>query len=81
MAMNEEERLKLARAITDTLPAPEEIRDDVDFLRANVYLAMARPADAVDVLEDLKNAEDLNGFSRYNLRPSTSPAGSARAGR
>ncbi|MBV1904702.1 MAG: carboxymuconolactone decarboxylase family protein [Pseudomonadales bacterium] len=26
--MNEEERLKLARAITDSLPAPEEIRDD-----------------------------------------------------
>jgi hypothetical protein len=46
---------------------PEEILDDVDFLRANVYLALARPADAVDVLEDLKNAEDLNGFSRYNL--------------
>ena len=26
--MNEEEKLKLARAITDTLPAPDEIRDD-----------------------------------------------------
>ena len=45
----------------------EEILDDVDFLRANVYLALARPADAVDVLEDLKNAKGLNGFSRYNL--------------
>jgi len=46
---------------------PEEIRDDVDFLRANVYLALARPADAADVLEDLKNAKGLNGFSQYNL--------------
>lgn len=26
--MNEEQKLKLARAITDTLPAPDEIRDD-----------------------------------------------------
>jgi 4-carboxymuconolactone decarboxylase len=26
--MNEEEKLKLSRAITDQLPAPEEIRDD-----------------------------------------------------
>lgn len=26
--MNEEEKLKLARAITDVLPAPENIRDD-----------------------------------------------------
>jgi 4-carboxymuconolactone decarboxylase len=26
--MNEEEKLKLARRITDALPAPEEIRDD-----------------------------------------------------
>ena len=26
--MNEEEKLNLARAITDALPAPEEIRDD-----------------------------------------------------
>jgi Flp pilus assembly protein TadD len=46
---------------------PEEIRDDIDFLRANVYLALARPDDAVEVLEDLKNANGLTGFSRYNL--------------
>jgi 4-carboxymuconolactone decarboxylase len=26
--MNEEERLRFARALTDALPAPEEIRDD-----------------------------------------------------
>ncbi len=26
--MNEEEKLKMARAFTDALPAPEEIRDD-----------------------------------------------------
>jgi len=46
---------------------PEEIRDDVNFLRANIYLATGRPADAVDVLEGLTNSKDLNGFSRYNL--------------
>jgi hypothetical protein len=46
---------------------PEEIRGDVNFLRANIYLATGRPADAVDVLEDLTNSKDLGGFSRYNL--------------
>ncbi|MBV1881895.1 MAG: carboxymuconolactone decarboxylase family protein [Pseudomonadales bacterium] len=28
MSLNEEDKLKLARAITDQLPAPDEIRDD-----------------------------------------------------
>jgi len=46
---------------------PEEIRDDVDFLRANVYLALGRPADAAAVLRGLQGAEELEGFSAYNL--------------
>jgi hypothetical protein len=46
---------------------PEEIRDDVNFLRANIYLATGRPSDAVDVLRDLQNSKDLRSFSRYNL--------------
>ena len=33
-------------------PVPEAIRDDVEFLRANVDLAMGKPAEAVTVLED-----------------------------
>jgi Tetratricopeptide repeat len=46
---------------------PDNIRDEVEFLRANVYLALGRPADAVEVLRRLQSAESLNGFAAYNL--------------
>jgi len=46
---------------------PQKIRDDADFLRANVYLALGRPAEAVEVLEGLQDAQELTGFSQYNL--------------
>jgi len=46
---------------------PETVRDDADFLRANVYLALGRPAEAVEVLRNLQDAQDLTGFSQYNL--------------
>ncbi|HEY2590589.1 MAG TPA: tetratricopeptide repeat protein, partial [Steroidobacteraceae bacterium] len=46
---------------------PDNIRDDVEFLRGNVYLALGRPADAVEVLKRLQNASSLKGFAAYNL--------------
>src|SRR5262249_12027657 len=46
---------------------PDNIKDDIEFLRANVYLALGRPADAVDVLKRLQSAESLKGFAAYNL--------------
>ena len=46
---------------------PEDIKDDIEFLRANVYLASGRPADAVSVLKRLQDAQDLTGFAEYNL--------------
>jgi tetratricopeptide (TPR) repeat protein len=33
---------------------PEEITDDVEFLRANIYMATGRPSEAVEVLEQLR---------------------------
>jgi tetratricopeptide (TPR) repeat protein len=54
----------LAR-ITGTVP--EEIRDDVEFLRANIYMATGRPGEAVAVLEQLRSDEGLAGFTAYNL--------------
>src|SRR5947199_9127855 len=54
----------LAR-IKGTVPA--EIRDDVEFLRANVYMATGRPTEAVKVLEQSRSREDLAGFVAYNL--------------
>jgi predicted negative regulator of RcsB-dependent stress response len=46
---------------------PEEIRDDIEFLRANIYLATERSIDAIDVLGDLQGSENLTGFADYNL--------------
>src|SRR5262250_1356359 len=36
-------------------PVPEKIRDDVEFLRANIYMATNRPGEAVEVLGHLQN--------------------------
>jgi tetratricopeptide (TPR) repeat protein len=46
---------------------PVEIQDDLEFLRANVDMAMGRPGEAVDVLKPLKSDESLSGFVAYNL--------------
>jgi hypothetical protein len=46
---------------------PEDIRDDIEFLRANAYMAIGRPAAAIDVLSRLQSSESLEGFSAYNL--------------
>ena len=46
---------------------PNDIRDDIEFLRANVYLGLGRPADAAEVLKRLQGAQSLNGFAAYNL--------------
>lgn len=46
---------------------PETIKDDVEFLRANIYMALGRPSDAVEVLSHLQNDESLAGFVAYNL--------------
>jgi len=46
---------------------PVAIRDDVEFLRANVYMALGRPADAASVLKRLQSAQSLAGFAAYNL--------------
>ncbi len=46
---------------------PEEIKDDIEFLRANLYMATGRPSDAVEVLKQLQSDESLAGFVAYNL--------------
>jgi len=46
---------------------PAGLEDDIEFLRANVYLAVGRPGDAVTVLQDLTAGDDLAGFVSYNL--------------
>ena len=46
---------------------PAEIRDDVEFLRANIDLATGRPGEAVGVLKPLQSDAGLSGFVAYNL--------------
>jgi tetratricopeptide (TPR) repeat protein len=46
---------------------PAEIRDDVEFLRANIDMATGRPGDAVKVLQQVHSDEGLAGFVAYNL--------------
>jgi len=46
---------------------PEALHDDIDFLRANVYLAEERPDDVIGLLEGLQNSSDFGGFASYNL--------------
>jgi tetratricopeptide (TPR) repeat protein len=46
---------------------PAAIRDDIDFLRANVLLAQEHPAESFAVLKKLTNSESYGGFAAYNL--------------
>jgi tetratricopeptide (TPR) repeat protein len=54
----------LAR-IQGTVPA--EIKDDIEFLRANVDMATGKPSEAVKVLQQVNPDESLTGFVAYNL--------------
>ena len=46
---------------------PEEIKDDVEFLRANIEMATGKPSEAVKVLKQLRSDTSLGGFASYNL--------------
>src|SRR5213594_1908946 len=46
---------------------PAKIRDDVEFLRANIDMATGRPGDAVKVLQQVRSDKGLAGFVAYNL--------------
>lgn len=46
---------------------PDALSDDVEFLRANVLMALDRPEDAARVLRRIQDADSLSGFSTYNL--------------
>jgi len=60
-----EDALRALERIQGTVPY--NIRDDIEFLHANVYLALGRPGDAADVLRRLQGAQSLKGFAAYNL--------------
>jgi len=46
---------------------PRSIRDDIEFLRANVYLAQGKQLESAEVLKRLQDSDDYGGFASYNL--------------
>jgi predicted negative regulator of RcsB-dependent stress response len=46
---------------------PQAIGGEVEFLRANIYMASGRAGEAVGVLEKLQSDASLAGFAAYNL--------------
>ena len=46
---------------------PRSIRDDIEFLRANVYLAEGKQLESVEVLKKLQDSDEYGGFASYNL--------------
>ena len=46
---------------------PRAIRDDINFLRANIYLATDRNDESLEVLEELQDSDSYGGFAAYNL--------------
>ncbi|MGI9272120.1 MAG: tetratricopeptide repeat protein [Woeseiaceae bacterium] len=46
---------------------PAAIQDDIEFLRANVYLAQERPTESIDTLKALQGSKSFAGFAAYNL--------------
>src|SRR4030066_1130390 len=44
---------------------PSEIRNDLDFLRAQIHMAYGRFAEAARILRDLRAAQGLGGFTPY----------------
>ena len=46
---------------------PESIRDDIEFLRANVYLAQEKGVKSFEILKRLQGSDSYGGFAAYNL--------------
>jgi predicted negative regulator of RcsB-dependent stress response len=46
---------------------PDELVDEIAFLRANTLTGLGRHAEAADVLRRLQSAASLKGFAAYNL--------------
>jgi hypothetical protein len=60
-----ENALHALERIRGTFPAG--IRDDLEFLRGQVFMANGRFAEAAPVFEDLRGVKSLEGFASYNL--------------
>ncbi|WP_444911122.1 tetratricopeptide repeat protein [Microbulbifer sp. PAAF003] len=59
---------------------PERVRADEQFLRARVYMQLGRFEEAVELLQDLKGEESLEGFVSFNLGIAQLKAGEEERG-
>lgn len=62
-------------------PLPDELRDDLPFLRAQALMASGQFDEAIPILRDLHGAKRLEGFSGYNLGVALLGIGQERQGR
>lgn len=46
---------------------PEGLADEIEFLDANIQLALGHPTRAISVLEGLRETRRMDGFAAYNL--------------
>jgi tetratricopeptide (TPR) repeat protein len=46
---------------------PDAIRDDIEFLRANIALALGEPGAAIETLKGLQKSDEYGAFAAYNL--------------
>ncbi|ABQ27248.1 tetratricopeptide repeat protein [Geotalea uraniireducens] len=60
-----ENALHALERIRGTVPA--RIRDDLGFLRGQIFMANGRFVEAARIFKDLQNAKSLEGFASYNL--------------
>jgi hypothetical protein len=58
----------------------EDIREDVLFLRAQIYMANGRFADAVRILQQMQDSRSYKGFVHYNLGVALIKAGLEKQG-
>jgi tetratricopeptide (TPR) repeat protein len=60
---------------------PPEIRDDVEFLRGQIFMVNGRFAEAAEIFRELQEVNRLQGFSTYNLGIALLRNGSQTEGR
>lgn len=74
-----EDALHALERIRGTIPA--RIRDDLEFLRGQVFMANGRFVEAGRIFKGLQNAKGLEGFASYNFGIALIKAGKEQDGR
>ena len=46
---------------------PDEIRDDIEYIKAVIFMVNGRPTDAIEILSGLQGSDTHGGYAAYNL--------------